>query len=158
MPAKKVTKTATAKKNTATKAVVKKTAAKKTTTKQPVAKKPAASPKASAKKVSAAAKAPAEKAAKTAAKKPAAKKKTTTIVVTFDVGMGNNLVLRGDGPGLNWKNGTIMENIDANTWGWKTTTAKSAFEVKFLVNDKTWSQGENFTIKPGTKSGFAPSF
>lgn len=92
------------------------------------------------------------------AKKSTAGKKNTTIVVTFDVGMGNDLALRGDGPGLSWDRGTTMRNIDAQTWQWKSITARKAFEVKFLVNDTIWSQGEHFVIKPGTTSGFAPSF
>lgn len=97
-------------------------------------------------------------AAKKAAKKPAAKKSATSITVKYDVGMGNYLTLRGDGPGLSWETGTIMENLDAETWQWKTSKAKTAFGVKFLINDTTWSLGENEVIEPGTESGFSPSF
>ena len=76
----------------------------------------------------------------------------------FDVGHGNTLLLRGDAPGLSWDNGTIMENVDAETWQWTTSTAKSDFEVKFLINDTTWSQGENVAVKPRTTVGIAPRF
>ena len=133
MPAKKVTKKVTAKKTTAKKEVVKKAAVKKT-----------AANKASAKK--------------TAVKKAAAKKSVTTIVVKYDVGLGNNIALRGDGPELSWETGTIMENTDVDTWQWTSSSVKTAFEVKFLINDTEWSQGENFAVKPGTTSGFSPSF
>lgn len=143
MPPKKVTKKVAAKKTTAKKAEVKKVAAKKKSEKKPVAKKAAVAKKAPAKK---------------AAIKPAAKKKVTIIVASFNAGMGNNLVLRGDAPGLSWNTGTIMENVGAETWQWSTSKAKSAFEVKFLINDTTWSQGENLVIKPGTTAGFAPGF
>ena len=152
MPAKKVTKKAAAKKTPAKKAV-KKVATKKTTTKKPAAAKAPKATKAPAKKA-AAKKAPAKKAAK----KPAAKKVATTIVAKFNVGLGNTLLVRGDAPGLSWDTGTVMENIDADTWQWTTSTAKSDFEVKFLINDTTWSQGENVTVKPGTTVGVAPSF
>lgn len=152
MPAKKVTKKAAAKKTPAKKAV-KKVAAKKTATKKTAVKKATQATKAPAKK------AVAKKAsAKKAAKKTAAKKEATIIVAKFDVGLGNSLVLRGDAPGLSWDTGTVMENIDAETWQWKTSTAKSAFEVKFLINDTTWSQGDNITVKPGTTIGVTPSF
>jgi hypothetical protein len=130
MPAKKVTKKVAAKKTTAKKAI-KKVAPDKTT-KDPVAKK--------------------------AAKKPAAKKSSTVIIVKYDAGMGNSIMLRGDGPGLSWDTGTIMENIDAETWKWTTSKANKAFEVKFLINDTAWAQGENTTVKPGTTSGFNPVF
>lgn len=132
MPAKKVTKKTAAKKTT-----VKKTVAKKVAVKKTVATKPPAN---------------------TATKKTATKKSETTVIVKYDVGMGNTIVLRGDGPGLSWDTGTIMDNVDAGTWQWSSTAVKKAFEVKFLINDADWSQGENFVVKPGTTSGFSPSF
>lgn len=129
------------------KKVTKKTAAKKTAVKKTVAKKVAV-------KTTAAKKAPAKKAAK----KTATKKSVTTVIVKYDVGMENTVVLRGDGPGLSWDTGTIMENVDADTWQWTSSAVKKAFDVKFLINDTEWSQGENFVVKPGTTSGFSPSF
>ena len=152
MPAKKVTKKVAAKKSPAKKAV-KKVVAKKTTTKKTAAEKAPKAVKAPAKKA-VAKKAPAKKAAK----KPAAKKTATTIVAKFDVGHGNTLLLRGDAPGLSWDNGTIMENVDAETWQWTTSTAKSDFEVTFLINDTTWCQGENVAVKPRSTVGIAPRF
>lgn len=144
MPAKKVTKKAADKESPAKKVVAKKVAAK---------NKPAV------KKALSASKAPAKKAvAKKAATKSAVKISKTTIVVKYDVGIGNSMVLRGDGPGLSWETGTVMENTDSDTWQWSTSSAKSAFAVKFLINDAGWSQGENFVVKPGTTSGFSPSF
>lgn len=101
---------------------------------------------------------PAPVTEKAPAKTPVAKKSLTTIVVKYDVGIGNSMILRGDGPGLSWDTGTVMENIDSETWQWTTSTAKSAFEIKFLINDAGWSQGENFAVKPGTTTGFSPSF
>ena len=120
------------------KKVTKKVTAKKTTAKKEVVKKAAVK--------------------KTAANKASAKKTVTTIVVKYDVGLGNNIALRGDGPELSWETGTIMENTDADTWQWTSSSVKTAFEVKFLINHTEWSQGENFAVKPGTTSGFSPSF
>ena len=134
MPVKKVTKKVAAKKTVAKKAV------------KTVAVKKTAAPKAD--------KVPAKKAAK----KPATKKSTTTIVAKYDVGIGNSLSIRGNSPGLSWDTGTIMENIDADTWQWTSSNAKSAFDVKFLINDTEWAQGENNAVKPGTTVGFAPRF
>jgi len=118
--------------------VTKKPAAKKTETKKPAAKKVAP--------------------AKAPAKKPAVKKSTTTIIVKYDVGLGNVVSLRGDAPGLSWENGTVMKNIDAETWQWTSSAAKKAFEIKFLINDNRWSNDENFVVKPGATAGFSPSF
>ena len=152
MPAKKVTKKVAAKKPP-TKKVVKKVVAKKTTTQKPAVEKAPKAAKAPVKKT-VAKKAPAKKTVK----KPARKKAATTIVAKVDVGLGNTLLLRGDAPGLSWDKGTVMENIDAETWQWTTSTAKSDFEIKFLINDTTWSQGENVAVKPGTTVGIAPNF
>jgi hypothetical protein len=61
-------------------------------------------------------------------------------------------------PGLSWENGTVMKNIDAETWQWTSSAAKKAFEIKFLINDNRWSNDENFVVKPGATAGFSPSF
>ncbi|MDA0348503.1 MAG: hypothetical protein O3C43_16125 [Verrucomicrobia bacterium] len=142
MPAKKVTEKPAAKKTAVTKPVATKVVAKKTETKKPAAKKAA----------------PVKAPAKTAAKKTAVKKSNTTIVVKYDVGLGNVIALRGDAPGLSWETGTVMENIDAETWQWTSSKAIKAFEVKFLINDNRWSNDENFVVKPGTTAGFSPNF
>lgn len=171
--AKKTTKTAT-KKVAAKKAVKKKAPVKKVAAKKVAAKK-ASAKKAPAKKVTtkkvAAKKAPAKKvAAKKAVKKAPAKKavKTTkaaapkiietSIIARVDVGFGNSLYIRGEGAGLSWDQGTLLENITPYEWAIKTTSATTPVEFKFLINDEIWSEGENLTVAAGGTSISSPTF
>lgn len=148
-PAKKATKKAAVKKSAVKKEAATKTAAKKAAVKKTAVKKTAVK-KTAAKKAA---------APKKAAKKPAsAKVITTTIVAKIDVGFENTLVIRGDGPGLSWDSGVTMENLGPDTWQWSTTKANNEFEVKFLVNDDTWCDGENLVVKPGSSVGITPAF
>ena len=129
------------KKTTKTKAL---TPAKKTAAK-PVVKKSAA--------------APAAKKAKTVAKKPAAPKVSiTTITAQIDVGFGNALFLRGEGPGLNLEKGLLLNCVADTEWSVNLSGAKSPLTFKFLLNDETWCVGEDYTLAPGKVGTFAPEF
>jgi hypothetical protein len=116
----------------------------------PVAKTPKA-PKASA--------APAVKAPKTS---PAPKARpaavTTTIVAAVDVGFGNHLTLRGEGPGLSWEAGVPLECIADDRWS--ITLPESAVPVvcKFLLNDTTWCAGPDYSVLPGSTVVLSPTF
>jgi len=114
-------------------------------------------------------KAPAKKAVKKAAAKqaapaapvkagPAKKVEQTSAIARVDVGFGNNLFIRGEGPGLSWDKGVLMENVSPYEWTWKTTRAKSDIEFKFLINDEQWADGDNLTVSPGGASISTPSF
>ncbi|MEM9157424.1 MAG: hypothetical protein AAGB46_00135 [Verrucomicrobiota bacterium] len=149
-PAKKAAKKAVKKvaaKKVAAKKAVKKVAAKKVV-KKVVAKK-AAVKKTAAKKV----------AVKTAAaKKATAKVSKTTIVADVDVGFGNALYLRGDAPGLSWSKGVPMDCKSATSWSIAMAGVKESFGYKVLINDLQWSEGENFTAKPGSTNTCSPTF
>jgi len=82
----------------------------------------------------------------------------TTIVAQIDIGFGNILYVRGSGGGLSWDQGLPMENATADQW--KITLGKTTKPVtyKFLVNDLTWSAGEDYVIEPGTTVTLVPSF
>ncbi len=120
------------------------------------------------KKISAPAPKPAPKAVKavkaTAKKASApAKKKTgeppvTFISATIDIGFGNLLFLRGDGPGLSWERGLAMDCTGAGLWTASVKNAKAPVTFKVLVNDLTWSSGEDFTAAPGQSVTITPSF
>lgn len=150
--AKKATKT-TAKK------AAKKTAVKKATktvaTKKAPAKK--AARKVAAKKVptkKVAKKAPAKKPAKKAAKKLI----QTNIIARVDVGFGNSLYIRGEGAGLNWDKGVLLENLSPYEWAFKTNKASTPIEFKFLINDELWAEGGNLTVAVGDTSISSPVF
>ena len=116
--------------------------------------------------------APAKKTAAAAvAAKPVAKKKpapavkkvatasvATTISAKIDIGFGNLLYLRGEGPGLSWDKGIAMACVAENEW--QSVVAESARPIsfKFLVNDLTWNVGEDYVARPGAKVVLDPTF
>ncbi len=94
---------------------------------------------------------------------PTVKKIATTPVATIitakiDIGFGNTLYLRGEGPGLSWDRGVIMDCIADNQW--QAVIAESARPVsfKFLVNDLTWNTGEDYSVAAGTSIVLEPTF
>ncbi len=138
-----------------TKKAAKKVAAKKAPAKKAPAKK-APAKKAPTKK------APAKKAPtkKAPAKKKAASKKLveTSLIARVDVGFGNSLYVRGEGAGLSWEKGTLLENVTPYEWALKTTKAKGPVTFKFLINDELWAEGENITVAAGETSISTPAF
>jgi len=138
------------KKSSASKAV-KKTKASKTASAQKKTPKKTTAAKPTKKKSSASIKSPVKKAT---TKKTSA----TVIVANIDVGFGNHLYIRGEGPGLSWSKGAQMSCSNGNEWTWKTTKATSPIECKFLINDSNWSAGENIVVKAKVKSAVKPRF
>lgn len=82
----------------------------------------------------------------------------TSVHVVADVGDGNKLYIRGDGPGMNWDRGALMDCVDHANWKWLTQTAMVPFAYKTLVNDLTWSVGENFKAEIGVENTVTPLF
>lgn len=143
----------------AVKSTAKKSAAvKKEAAPAPVAKpagktvaKPAVKPAAPAAKA---------KAPKTAAPKPKSKSVavTTTIVAAVDVGFGNSLLLRGEGPGLSWDVGVPMACVADDRWSITLPESGQPIICKFLINDGAWSAGEDYTVLPGSSVVLSPTF
>ena len=138
-------------KKVAAKKAAKKVAAKKAPTKKAAKKIPA---KKAAKKV-AAKKALAKKPATKAAPKKVVK---TPVIARVDVGFGNSLYIRGEGAGLSWDKGVVLENISPYEWSFSSTTAKGDVTFKFLINDELWAEGENITVAKGGTSISSPIF
>jgi hypothetical protein len=82
----------------------------------------------------------------------------TTITARVDVGFGNALFVRGEGPGLSWEKGRPMENVGADLWQITLTESARSYTFKFLVNDVTWSAGPDFTAACGTSITLTPEF
>ena len=129
--------------------------AKKTTPKKTVKK--VATKKTATKKVTA--------TKKTTTKKATATKKATTaslvqtrIIARVDVGFGNALYLRGEGAGLSWDKGALMENIAPYEWAFSTTRAKAPVAFKCLINDQVWADGENQSVAAGGTLISSPVF
>ena len=99
--------------------------------------------------------APVKSAPKPVEKKPAAVK-VTSVVAQIDVGFGNLLYIRGEGPGLSWDRGTPMENVTADTWEWTSKAVSRPFAYKVLINDEQWSSGEDHVAGVGVKNTIVP--
>ena len=107
--------------------------------------------------------APAPKVAAVADKKSPGQKsavsapRATTIEAKIDVGFGNTLYLRGQGPGLNWERGVPCECVNRNTWRWTAPRAEK-LTFKLLLNDSVWAKGADVVIGPGEKVELVPAF
>ena len=124
---------------------------KKTTAKTPKTSKGAKAPAAP---VAAAAK-PVRKAP---AKKPAIKTTITTITANLDVGFGNAIYVRGDGPGLSWDKGLVMDCAADDKWTITISDAVMPIVFKLLLNDLTWCIGNDYTVEPGGSITIEPTF
>ncbi|MBU2711910.1 glycoside hydrolase family 15 protein [Zooshikella harenae] len=82
----------------------------------------------------------------------------TTVNVHYDAGWGNHITVRGDAKLLNWKEGAATRWTEGNVWRLTFPQQTSAFEVKALINDKTWQKQENFKVKPCEDNHFWPRF
>jgi hypothetical protein len=103
--------------------------------------------------------APAKKTAAPAArKKAAAEPPATFISAQIDIGFGNHLYLRGEGPGLSWDIGVAMDNTGSNLWTASVKGAKLPVVFKVLVNDLTWNTGADYSVNPGQSITVYPTF
>ena len=91
---------------------------------------------------------------KTVATKPV----VTAITAKIDVGFGNALFVRGEGPGLNWNQGLLMTCVGDDTWSIKLGESARGYTLKFLINDSTWSVGPDFNVASGQVVTFSPGF
>lgn len=82
----------------------------------------------------------------------------TTIFARIDVGFGNALYLRGEGPGLSWDAGLPMECVEDDLWKMTLGDSPGGFTFKFLVNDLAWSKGADCVIASGASETFVPEF
>ncbi len=95
-----------------------------------------------------------------AAVKPAKKAgpQPTVIQANIDVGFGNTLYIRGEGPGLNWERGQTMDCLKDDLWAFTIEAAAKPIIFKFLINDETWCTGDDYVVEPGNKITLVPSF
>ncbi len=101
---------------------------------------------------------PAPKPAKKAAeKKPVpATAGLTVVVARVDVGFGNLLFIRGEGPGLSWDRGVPLDCVASDQWTWSTAAASRPFAYKVLINDERWSAGDDFVAEIGVENTISP--
>ena len=93
-----------------------------------------------------------------AVKKTAPKAINTVIAAHLDIGFGNLLYVRGEGPGLSWNKGIAMECVADDRWSLTLPESARPVIFKFLLNDETWSAGEDYSASPGVNVILTPSF
>lgn len=84
----------------------------------------------------------------------------TLIRVHYDVGWGNNMYIRGNTYPLWWNEGRLMRNTASNCWEFEIERIPygQTLEFKPLINDTTWSLGNNYTVTGGSTIDIYPSF
>jgi hypothetical protein len=82
----------------------------------------------------------------------------TTITARFDTGFGNALYVRGAGAGLSWDAGIPMTCISSDEWQLTLGESSRPIAFKLLVNDVTWSAGDDFTVAAGDRVTVTPVF
>ena len=122
-------------------------------TKPVTATKTAAAPAAKSTKAPAKKSAPAKKKPAVTAAPPA-----TIISAKIDIGFGNQLFLRGDGPGLSWDKGLLMDCANNGLWSATLAGANGPVVFKVLVNDLSWSTGKDYVVEPGQSVTVTPTF
>lgn len=82
----------------------------------------------------------------------------TEIYANVDVGFGNTLYIRGEGPGLSWDRGVPMNCTKDDLWSFCVASSARPIVFKFLLNDETWCVGDDYVVEPGRKITLVPTF
>ena len=82
----------------------------------------------------------------------------TGITALINVGYGNALFIRGEGPGLSWDKGVPLDIIADDKWTITLPEWGRPVMFKFLLNDVSWSSGEDYMVAPGTSISVTPVF
>lgn len=83
---------------------------------------------------------------------------TTTITAKIDVGFGNTITIRGEGPGLSWDTGLLMNNLGSDLWEVQLGESSRPYIFKFLVNDLSWNTGADYVVESGATVLLKPEF
>ena len=76
----------------------------------------------------------------------------------IDIGFGNALYIRGEGPGLSWDEGLLMNCVSDDQWQIALGESVRPIVFKFLVNDLSWSAGEDYSVASGASVTLQPTF
>ncbi|MEI7936376.1 MAG: hypothetical protein WCK27_06785 [Verrucomicrobiota bacterium] len=82
----------------------------------------------------------------------------TMVEARIDVGVGNQVFIRGQGDGLSWFQGVPLKCIEPTKWVWSTAQASGKVVFKLLLNDQTWAKGEDIAVEAGRKVEVVPFF
>jgi len=84
----------------------------------------------------------------------------TPIRVHYNVGLGNRITARGDTDPFRWDLGLEAQNAEADVWEIRLerVPAGQTFQFKPLINDTTYSAGENYVGTGGQTLDIYPAF
>ncbi len=82
----------------------------------------------------------------------------TVIQARIDIGFGNVLHIRGEGAGLSWDEGKLMDCVADDLWQVTLPESSRSIVFKFLVNDLSWNTGPDYTVAGGTSVTLTPEF
>ena len=90
----------------------------------------------------------------------AARPKGIRVAITakVDVGFGNALFIRGDGAGLSWNKGTLLDCVSNDTCSIVLPSVDKPLAFKLVLNDELWSAGDDYSAAPGDTVTVTPSF
>lgn len=83
---------------------------------------------------------------------------TTTVVANVMIGIGNKPFLRGEGPGLSWKEGVSMNFVEIGKWAWSPPRKNASLTVQIYRNDQAPDKTGKVEVKPGQKIEITPDF
>jgi hypothetical protein len=92
--------------------------------------------------------------------KPKGRSEPTPIRVHYDVGIGNRITVRGDADPFRWDCGIDAQNAAADVWEFQLEQipAGATFHFKPLINDATYSVGDNYVGTGGQTLDIYPAF
>jgi hypothetical protein len=85
-------------------------------------------------------------------------KPVTLIEARIELGTMNRLFIRGEGEGLDWRQGQPMTRMDPFTWTWSACPALQRIEFQLLLDDLIWAKGDNVSLHPGARVQLTPDF
>jgi len=92
--------------------------------------------------------------------KPKGRSEPTPIRVHYDVGIGNRITVRGDTDPFRWDCGIDAQNAAVDVWECQLdrVPAGATFQFKPLINDATYSTGDNYVGTGGQTLDIYPAF
>jgi len=82
------------------------------------------------------------------------------IRVHYNVGLGNRISVRGDTDPFRWDSGIDARNTASDVWEFQLERIPSGqtFQFKPLINDTTYSTGDNYVVTGGKTLDIYPAF
>ena len=84
--------------------------------------------------------------------------KSTSIIATAYIGIGNKLFLRGDGPGLSWEEGVPMQFLSIGKWGWSALEVDEPITCRIYKNDDEPAIDGDIILDPAALKEISPRF